>query len=388
MSLKVKVSDEINWLMEGIDVLCKTYEYEGKFKKKDFHLMEELPSQKIEEVDKQYADVLRFKREVLYETNKFYEEGSPLSIFLKKEEGKKMSYVGYISRSIDRSRMEDFSFHDFLLMNFSVFFSDLFEKGEIDEKLKFEKGVALYGKSVFSSEKIHYEMTDMLELIMKLSYSDRLKLSLLKLYAEPMPYYEEFKDRVSSCIEILKKHYSLIEERVKKKRTFYRSAEGKKVLGELFNMVDFEKGIMKENLKKVFPLQVVGFQCNSGGLTNWVFEEEVEKMNFFMGLIVDEVLEIKKRYGEGEEKLTEQAKAVGDKTRLIILRLLSERPYFVKELAGKLSMSSASLSHHLSLLSNAGLLTFFFEDRKMYYDVNRENLKKLGEYLTHLAEEK
>ncbi len=66
-------------------------------------------------------------------------------------------------------------------------------------------------------------------------------------------------------------------------------------------------------------------------------------------------------------KLESQAdffKALAHPSRLLILGLCKQKPRHTKELAGLLKLSKATVSHHLSLLSSAGLLE---SERQQYY---------------------
>ena len=60
------------------------------------------------------------------------------------------------------------------------------------------------------------------------------------------------------------------------------------------------------------------------------------------------------------EKQSNLLKALGDETRLKMLRLLSMREMCVCELTVALDMTQPTASHHLNILKNVGLL----EDRK------------------------
>ena len=66
-------------------------------------------------------------------------------------------------------------------------------------------------------------------------------------------------------------------------------------------------------------------------------------------------------------KLESQAdffKALAHPSRLLILGLCKQKPRHTEEIAGILKLSKATISHHLSLLSDAGLLE---PERSQYY---------------------
>jgi ArsR family transcriptional regulator len=75
-------------------------------------------------------------------------------------------------------------------------------------------------------------------------------------------------------------------------------------------------------------------------------------------------------------------KAAGDETRLKMLRLLSEREMCVCELTVVLDMAQPTVSHHLNILKNAGLL----KDRKegtwtFYRAADHKVIKQLFNFL-------
>jgi DNA-binding transcriptional ArsR family regulator len=67
-------------------------------------------------------------------------------------------------------------------------------------------------------------------------------------------------------------------------------------------------------------------------------------------------------------------RALGDETRLRILRLLRERDLYLTEIAGLLDLSKPTIKHHLALLRVAGLVTVTDEGGMTYYTLRRDRL--------------
>ncbi len=67
-------------------------------------------------------------------------------------------------------------------------------------------------------------------------------------------------------------------------------------------------------------------------------------------------------------------RALGDDTRLRILKLLAERDLYLTEIAGLLELSKPTIKHHLALLRAAGLLTVVESGAVVYYSLRRERL--------------
>lgn len=70
-------------------------------------------------------------------------------------------------------------------------------------------------------------------------------------------------------------------------------------------------------------------------------------------------------------------KALGDETRLNMVKLLSQRPWYGKEIAKKLNLSNSTVSHHLSLLTLNGFVTTEKVDNRTYYSLNIDNMKEI-----------
>ena len=71
-------------------------------------------------------------------------------------------------------------------------------------------------------------------------------------------------------------------------------------------------------------------------------------------------------------------RALGDDTRLRVLKLLSSRDWYLTELATELQLSKPTMKHHLALLRAAGLVTIVEEGALIYYSLRRERLEEGG----------
>jgi DNA-binding transcriptional ArsR family regulator len=67
-------------------------------------------------------------------------------------------------------------------------------------------------------------------------------------------------------------------------------------------------------------------------------------------------------------------RALGDETRLRILRLLRDRDLYLTEIAQILELSKPTIKHHLALLRSAGLVTLTEEAGLTYYSLRRDSL--------------
>lgn len=68
-------------------------------------------------------------------------------------------------------------------------------------------------------------------------------------------------------------------------------------------------------------------------------------------------------------------KALGDETRQRILELLlARREMCVSDLVDAFNVSQPTISHHLTLLKNARLVTSRREGKQVFYSINQDNV--------------
>jgi ArsR family transcriptional regulator, arsenate/arsenite/antimonite-responsive transcriptional repressor len=72
------------------------------------------------------------------------------------------------------------------------------------------------------------------------------------------------------------------------------------------------------------------------------------------------------------EKIIQKFKAMGDENRFRILMLLLERPLCVCELLEVLDIKGGTLSAHLKILKNAGLISHKKEGRWIIYSISTQ----------------
>lgn len=67
-------------------------------------------------------------------------------------------------------------------------------------------------------------------------------------------------------------------------------------------------------------------------------------------------------------------RALGDPTRMRILKLLADRDLYATEIAQQLELSKPTIKHHLALLRAAGLVTITESGAVVYYSLRRDRL--------------
>lgn len=82
----------------------------------------------------------------------------------------------------------------------------------------------------------------------------------------------------------------------------------------------------------------------------------------------------------------ETFKALSDKTRREILNMLKKRNMTAGDIAESFSMTQATISHHLSVLKDAGLVSDRREGKYITYELNTSVIEEIMIWLTDLKE--
>ena len=81
-------------------------------------------------------------------------------------------------------------------------------------------------------------------------------------------------------------------------------------------------------------------------------------------------------------------KALNDETRRQILELLKEKDLTAGEIADRFSISKPSISHHLDLLRQAGLVVSVKEGQFIYYSLNTTVMDEMLKWIMQFKTEK
>lgn len=109
-----------------------------------------------------------------------------------------------------------------------------------------------------------------------------------------------------------------------------------------------------------------------------------EGWRFFGYPVSDDALEVEDRLAP-PPAMIRLHRALGDETRLRILKLLAGQDLYLTEIAQQLELSKPTIKHHLALLRSAGLVTVIEAGSVIYYNLRRDRLEaasgELGSFL-------
>lgn len=111
----------------------------------------------------------------------------------------------------------------------------------------------------------------------------------------------------------------------------------------------------------------------------WCFPEG----QLFYGVYYGTILQLVDKYSDQSASLVSRLKSMGDKSRLEILRAVKDGPCNGQDIAEKLALAPATISHHTNLLCNEGLLSATRRGTSIYYELDTENLQHFLRELEH-----
>lgn len=85
-----------------------------------------------------------------------------------------------------------------------------------------------------------------------------------------------------------------------------------------------------------------------------------------------------------KKKLNSLFKALNDPTRREILELLKDKDLTAGEIADQFNISKPSISHHLDLLRQAGLVVSVKEGQFIYYSINTTVMDEMLKWIMQL----
>ena len=75
-------------------------------------------------------------------------------------------------------------------------------------------------------------------------------------------------------------------------------------------------------------------------------------------------------------------KALGDKNRLLIMELISQQELSAGKILEQVNMGQSTLSHHMKILCDSGILNARKDSRWVYYTINAEVAAQLSSSIT------
>jgi DNA-binding transcriptional ArsR family regulator len=193
--------------------------------------------------------------------------------------------------------------------------------------------------------------------------SDQAKWQIAALLQQPKQKLMQIAEAVNANLATFEYTYTKLEAEIVPLLTQLENQLKKGKLPPFINQaleLDTTVNIMP-SLAEPLIFMVFGEHCCTGLLLNRVFTGEDEALTDTEAIIV--------------------AKALGDQSKLEILRALKNRKLYSLEIAHKLGLTPATTSHHMNMLLSAGLVEVSKEGGKMYYGLRADGINRYRAWL-------
>lgn len=244
--------------------------------------------------------------------------------------------------------------------------------GSMDEEKKVQSYAGLIDAEEYfntSKEKLR-NLTDLIAFLESLSFESEVKWEIIKIFNNQEVLYNEVHSLLAETTQLMvSRHQTSIR---KLEKAFYE------YWSEFQNENDIIETI-KEKLSISWERRSAGtillphlFQPFSVALS--MDAEELSKPDILrIGIMMDENFILTgKRIKTAD--IVNIGKLLGDKSKVDILELAGRKPFYGKELANELQLSTATISYHVNSLLSEGLLKAEVNANKVFYSLNREVL--------------
>lgn len=206
--------------------------------------------------------------------------------------------------------------------------------------------------------------------------ADEVKLLLIDLYHNRYKVIEGIIELLQKCAPICEEHFHIIKE------DFYKAMELIRDKDNIKKLLDLDASI-KINLHEGIDAFVSISNFNGLSLT-----EGIDGFVMYVGIYFFDYLKLKTENRFNDTQIIADLKALGDATRLKIVRLLTKQKMYVQELSNELKLTPATVSHHINVLLKSELITITLDTEKpktIYYELNKSKIDSLGNTIQSLA---
>lgn len=228
-----------------------------------------------------------------------------------------------------------------------------------------------------SRQKVNLDsLEDLLTYIEGKDIADETKLLLIDIYHNRYKVLQGMIELLQRCAPICEKFFPIIKD------DFDKALELVNDKDNINKLLDSDASL-KINLHEEIDAFVSISNFNGISLT-----EGIDGFVMYVGIYFFDYLRLKRENRFNDTQLINDLKALGDATRLKIVHLLREEKMYVQELANELSLTPATISHHINVLLKSELITITLDSEKpktIYYELNNSKIDSLGNTIKSLA---
>ncbi len=199
---------------------------------------------------------------------------------------------------------------------------------------------------------------------------DGEKWQILRAIHDSGPYLDQLTAVLTPVKALIDENLSLLQPALEdfaiRWRAYFEKVSFESFLSE---NIGIEAGDLTGFVLHIYPSI---FECGAIMLS---MEAETRMIYMQIGICLQEGISVKTLPVESY-LLLEGLKALSDKSKLSILSHIRDKRSYGQELARETSLSTATISHHMSALINCGFIRMERVENRIYYQMDKENLRK------------
>ena len=225
-------------------------------------------------------------------------------------------------------------------------------------------------------------LRELLDCLDRSDYTPEQKWQIQWVFTHPKEAWEEVEPLVRTAMEVIEKKEALWRPLVEEFCDHYRKKLADQSL-EAYMISELGCDVGENPQGRILMPCIVGSHTLCFGLGILQMEENGEMLPDVcrIGMALKRVgLDIfRNNPVDNRKRLAFLLKVLSDESKLEILALLKERRRYGRELAKELNLTTATISHHMDMLSGCGLVILNKEMNRIYYEIDEKAIRKLLE---------
>jgi len=240
----------------------------------------------------------------------------------------------------------------------------------------------LDGKTLKEMKDRAFDSDYYIEKIMNSELDNDEKIKMMDLFQNADERFKSYVNLIKRIEKIYLKYYGNVEHYIRAKvESFSSSGKANVKNTPIVNYIDTERW----SFRSEEPIHLYFSIINKGTFGMSIINDESIRPNMILGILFEELRALLNKGKHDAWLFIEQMKALGEENRFNIMKLLSQKPYYLKEIADTIGLTSATVSHHMEQLTKTELVYMATKGRKVYYYVNDKKIKKLAELFNQWA---
>ena len=206
--------------------------------------------------------------------------------------------------------------------------------------------------------------------------SEQTKWLCSQLWRQPERYLRYYQELLALCTPVIQQQEASLQAEFQATLAQTQSA----LAGE---PADFSQQFGMEHiaLDSMVVCPSAAF-FNGCGIT-WDETAPGSSVYFVLGICHHQLGKLIRQYSDNTEYLCDRLKAISDKRRLDILKLIKAEPLCGQDLSERIGLSPGTISHHMSSLVSAGFIHVDKQNPRVSYSINKEFIRSFLENLSN-----